>query len=463
MSSGRGTNTEHPIHQYLNLLTTTTTIMPPRRGPRRSSPPYTEEQRIFMFTCILVDGKSFGQTRTEFYLTFGTTAPHKNYNIQRIVDKIRQRRSTQDLRTANPGRPRSITGDNNIIAAVNTSVANNDGLSTRKRSLVVRQSRSSVRRILKRELTLKPYRAFKCQQLFPSDPAKRLLYISWFEGEILRDPAFPDHVFYTDEAAVHINGTINRFNSYRWCQAGQPPTDHLTPTTGPSPKVNMWAGFSGATGLVGPFIFRSAPLPPPAPQPQPLLGEPLKSVDQWAYRYMLETQVFPALEDLFNNNPHLQPIRPLIFWQQDGAPGHKPYHIRELLETKFGSRIIAKFNARQRTQPTPPRGTGYPPLPPRQALPPGRGRRPGQQPVPSPLPEYPPRSPDLTPCDYSLWGVLKERIFSLGPAPNVPTLIQRIESCSTFSLTYCENTCRAITRRMDCCKRHNGGIFERFL
>ena len=29
--------------------------------------------------------------------------------------------------------------------------------------------------------------------------------------------------------------------------------------------------------------------------------------------------------------------------------------------------------------------------------------------------EWPPRSPDLTPCDYSLWGHLKNKVFVTPP------------------------------------------------
>lgn len=29
--------------------------------------------------------------------------------------------------------------------------------------------------------------------------------------------------------------------------------------------------------------------------------------------------------------------------------------------------------------------------------------------------EWPPRSPDLTPCDFSLWGIIKDRVYAAKP------------------------------------------------
>ena len=40
-------------------------------------------------------------------------------------------------------------------------------------------------------------------------------------------------------------------------------------------------------------------------------------------------------------------------------------------------------------------------------------------------PEQPPRSPDLTPCDYFLWGHLKSKVY-LTPPQDVEELRERI-------------------------------------
>ena len=58
-------------------------------------------------------------------------------------------------------------------------------------------------------------------------------------------------------------------------------------------------------------------------------------------------------------------------FQRDGAPPHYGTVVREWLNEKFVGRWIGR-----------------------------RGRI-----------EWPPRSPDLSPCDFFLWGVLKERVY----------------------------------------------------
>ncbi|CAF3979924.1 unnamed protein product [Rotaria sp. Silwood1] len=60
-----------------------------------------------------------------------------------------------------------------------------------------------------------------------------------------------------------------------------------------------------------------------------------------------------------------------MIWQQDGAPPHYGEIVRDYLDDIFVDWI---------------------------------GRR-GTV-------EWPPRSPDLTPCDFSLWGIMKDRVYA---------------------------------------------------
>ena len=41
--------------------------------------------------------------------------------------------------------------------------------------------------------------------------------------------------------------------------------------------------------------------------------------------------------------------------------------------------------------------------------------------------EWPPRSPDLTPCDFFLWGYLKSKVYQTAPS-DIQDLTQRIVS-----------------------------------
>jgi hypothetical protein len=41
---------------------------------------------------------------------------------------------------------------------------------------------------------------------------------------------------------------------------------------------------------------------------------------------------------------------------------------------------------------------------------------------------WPPHSPDLTACDFFLWGYLKTKVFEADPPGTIPALKQRIQN-----------------------------------
>jgi hypothetical protein len=80
-----------------------------------------------------------------------------------------------------------------------------------------------------------------------------------------------------------------------------------------------------------------------------------------------------------------------FIWQQDGAPRHFLHDVREWLKEVFPRRWIGRAGPEDMV-----------------------------------FSRWPPRSPDLTPCDFFLWGYLKDRVY-LPPLPvNLPELRRRI-------------------------------------
>lgn len=111
------------------------------------------------------------------------------------------------------------------------------------------------------------------------------------------------------------------------------------------------------------------------------------TVDQHNYGTMLEQHVFPELR-------RQKKINSSIF-QHDGAPPHYAISVRQKLASIFPeNRVIG-------------RGYGTP---------------------------WPPRSPDLTPCDYYLWGTLKARIFHCYKPANLNALKEKNCKSSMKSL-----------------------------
>ena len=112
-----------------------------------------------------------------------------------------------------------------------------------------------------------------------------------------------------------------------------------------------------------------------------------------------------------------------VMFQQDGAPPHFASVVRDFLDEKFPGRWI--------------------------------GRR-------GPI-EWPARSPNLTPADFFLWGVLKEKVYSHNPITldQLKSLIS--QQLQTTDVSLCRNVCRSVRDRMAKCVQIEGGHFEHLL
>ena len=103
-----------------------------------------------------------------------------------------------------------------------------------------------------------------------------------------------------------------------------------------------------------------------------------------------------------------------FYFQQDGAGPHYALLVREWLDGKFPGRWI--------------------------------GRR-------GPF-DWPARSPDLTPCDFFLWGYLKDLVYQEPPV-TIMELQEKIEvACEQVTNELCRKVCRSVERRLyDCLER----------
>ena len=73
---------------------------------------------------------------------------------------------------------------------------------------------------------------------------------------------------------------------------------------------------------------------------------------------------------------------------------------------------------------------------------------------------WPPRSPDITPLDFFLWGYVKDRVYRT-PVRDVETLQSRIiEVLDTVNEEMLENSWREIEYRLDILRATNGAHVE---
>lgn len=113
-----------------------------------------------------------------------------------------------------------------------------------------------------------------------------------------------------------------------------------------------------------------------------------------------------------------------LIFQQDGAPAHNAIVVRNYLNENFENRWIGTYGIIQ----------------------------------------WPPRSPDLTPLDYFLWGHLKTVVYA-DPPTSLMDLKNKINAaCIRLTEEQISSaTNREFLRRAESCFIHNGEQFEQFI
>ncbi len=164
-------------------------------------------------------------------------------------------------------------------------------------------------------------------------------------------------------------------------------------------KVTVWAAIS-SHGIIGPFYFEED-------------GD-TATITSDRYVDMLKRQFLPALKE-----KQLEEI----WFQQDGAAPHTSKAALAWLTETFQQKLISR-----------------------------------KTPI-----EWPAHSPDLTPCDFFLWGYLKERVYA--PEPNtledLKQAIQREISCITPQM--CINVINSFWKRTQLLGARNGQHVEHVL
>lgn len=149
--------------------------------------------------------------------------------------------------------------------------------------------------------------------------------------------------------------------------------------------------------IIGPFFFN-----------QSLNAERLVN--------FLDGQFWDAIENLPLN------VRQDMYLQLDGASIHNSRNVRGWLNQQFPMRWI--------------------------------GRN-------SPFERWPPRSPDITPLDFYLWGMLKNKVYKTRPR-NRDELCERIrQACQEISIPELRRVARQNRKRIEKCIRIDGDLVER--
>ena len=266
---------------------------------------YTIEERIVASTWIHErprTGKTLEQVRTDFDLRFGRNAPPKR-TLLRWEQKLFATGSIKDKQRS--GRP-STRGEQ--CRDVAESVERSPMKSTRKRAAELGIPRSTLRKHMKRDLKLHPYRPTSVQELSDVDLNRRkeacdaLLQV--FDTIPKRGK-----VIFSDECAIYRSS--RQRNIVFWSKEN--PYFYEEIENHP-PYVMIWAGID-SRHIYGPYFFDAA-------------------VNQHAYLAMLREWFIPLLET--------KGVKDECWFQQDGAPPHFAVSVREFLNEQLPGRWIGR-------------------------------------------------------------------------------------------------------------------------
>ena len=166
---------------------------------------------------------------------------------------------------------------------------------------------------------------------------------------------FVRKIIFSDEAHVWLNGFVNKQNMRHWSDSNP----YILHASSFHPdKITVWCGLR-AGAVIGPYFYRD--------DDQDRHG----TVNGNRYLSMITEYFWPQLDDM-----DLELEFGAMWFQQNDATSHTANVTINLLETKFGERVISRNG-----------------------------------PV-----AWSPRSCDLMPLDYFLWDYVKSMVYANKPA-----------------------------------------------
>lgn len=324
----------------------------------------TVEQRTFLVSRFL-EIKDYDRVAQEFHQRFpNRPAPHRK-TIQWNVKKFTREGTVKNLHKERCGRTRTARSDANVAVVrqlLTNNNNNNNRISCRNNTLGLH--RATFNRIVRLDLRWHPYKIYVRHELKNGDFARRLQFCRWFVNSF-HNPRFVFNIVIGDECSFGMNGLVSTQNVRMYAPKGQPPDLYFNKRTDRR-KLNVWAAICGNRSIIGPYFFEG-------------------NINGAYYLEMLNNFALPNLSRSYNvlniENAQLHDL----WWFQDGATPHRTVNVRRRINQIFGARVVAL-------------GHNI---------------------------EWPARSPDLTPCDYFLWGYVKQKVY-VTPPDSINDLRRRI-------------------------------------
>ena len=363
-------------------------------------PQFTPQHRSFMVTEY-ARTQSVAVVLQGFRRRYPDVRCPSRKTVLRNVQKYHRTGTSTNLNAGHSGRRRTARSQPNIDAVrqvLEHVRHNNQRISSRRNGLQLTQS--TFNRITRLDVRYHPYQMIRRHELLARDHERRMAFSNWL---LQRPPRFVQDLVIGDEACFSLNSSLNTHNIRQYSPRGQRPLNFSYEKKNSRQKVTVWVGLVGNGTLLGPYFLD-------------------QNVNGECYLNMINDQVVPTLDQMprFARRRNGQFRR--LWWAQDGAPAHRRRIVTDRLHQLFGNRVIS-LNEEV---------------------------------------EWPPRSPDLTPLDFFLWGHLKSRIFSSPPA-NIEELRRRIVDETDVVRqdgNLIRRACQGMLRRAQLCIRRNGGHVE---
>lgn len=352
-------------------------------------PLWTVEHRVYVYDMFVKTGESVITTQRRFRRHFNIgrhgEIPNRN-TILRWVAAFRTRGSVMKMKP--PGPARSARTPENVERVLH-AIQRSPRRSARRHAAELGLTKSTVKRILHKDLGFHPYKLLMVQELNARDYEQRLTFAQTMHAMFTENEGLT--VIMSDEAHFYLNGIVNKQN-YRYWASENPRGLQQRPLH--SPKVTVWCGIA-KSGIFGPFFFEEHGI--------------TVTVNSARYINMFENFFLPELQRRGIN-------RRDAWFQQDGATAHTARASMDVIRAAFPNRVISRFGDVS----------------------------------------WPPRSPDLSMCDFYLWGYLKSRVYDGMPRTleQLKTAIRdRIEEINLVTLERVEANYR---ERLQACVRENG-------
>ena len=123
--------------------------------------------------------------------------------------------------------------------------------SIREASTKLQIPRSTIHKVLHRNLRLYAYKVQLLQALKPEDKPRRNKFALTMLNRLDSDPGFLKCVCFSDESTFHVSGLLKRQNLRIWGSENPHDTCELKRD---SPKIDVWCGLMHDK-IIGPFFF----------------------------------------------------------------------------------------------------------------------------------------------------------------------------------------------------------------